>query len=120
MKQTIRRGVFETNSSSVHSLTLCKTSDFDKWKSGEMLYSLYSDEFVPTKDVESSKIVSPEMFNDDNDEDWRDYVDAGGRYISYDTFIQYYEDECTYETFEKSSVIDGEKVTAFGYYGENY
>lgn len=30
MKRQIRRGVFETNSSSVHSLTMCMESDFNK------------------------------------------------------------------------------------------
>ena len=32
----IRRNVFETNSSSVHSMTICMKSDFDKWVSGEV------------------------------------------------------------------------------------
>ena len=30
MKILVRRGIFETNSSSVHSLTMCTKSDFDK------------------------------------------------------------------------------------------
>ena len=32
MKRQIRRGTFETNSSSVHSLTMCTQSDYDRWK----------------------------------------------------------------------------------------
>ena len=32
MKKQIRRGVFETNSSSVHSLTMCMESDYDRWQ----------------------------------------------------------------------------------------
>ena len=31
MKRQIRRGVFETNSSSVHSLTMCMKSDYSRW-----------------------------------------------------------------------------------------
>lgn len=38
MKKQIRRGVFETNSSSVHSITMCTRSDFDRWKDGELLF----------------------------------------------------------------------------------
>ena len=30
MNRQVRRGVFETNSSSVHSITMCMKSDFDK------------------------------------------------------------------------------------------
>ena len=38
MKMQIRRGVFETNSSSVHSITMCTGSDFDRWTDGELLF----------------------------------------------------------------------------------
>ena len=32
MKVKVRKGVFETNSSSTHSLTMCLGTDFDEWK----------------------------------------------------------------------------------------
>ena len=35
MKRQIRRGVFETNSSSTHSITMCMKSDYDRWSNGE-------------------------------------------------------------------------------------
>ena len=52
MKKQIRRGVFETNSSSVHSLTLCMESDYDRWdKDGLFLFTgtgwCYPDENKP-------------------------------------------------------------------------
>ena len=31
MKRQIRRGVFETNSSSTHSLTMCSEEEFEAW-----------------------------------------------------------------------------------------
>lgn len=34
----IRRGTFETNSSSTHSITMCSKSDFDRWKNGELYF----------------------------------------------------------------------------------
>lgn len=37
MKRQVRRGVFETNSSSTHSLTMMMKSDYDRWQS-ENLY----------------------------------------------------------------------------------
>ena len=54
MKKQIRRGVFETNSSSVHSLTLCMESDYDRWdKDGLFLFTgsgwCYPDENKPEK-----------------------------------------------------------------------
>ena len=38
MKREVRRGVFETNSSSVHSLTMCSGEEYKKWENGEVLY----------------------------------------------------------------------------------
>ena len=34
----VRQGVFETNSSSTHTLTICSKDDFDKWKNGEVFW----------------------------------------------------------------------------------
>ena len=34
----VRQGVFETNSSSTHTLTICSKDDFDKWKHGEIFW----------------------------------------------------------------------------------
>ena len=34
MKRQIRKGVFETNSSSVHALAMCTEIEFDRWENG--------------------------------------------------------------------------------------
>lgn len=34
----VRKSVFETNSSSTHSLIMCEQSDYDKWANGEVYY----------------------------------------------------------------------------------
>ena len=34
----VRQGMFETNSSSTHTLTICSKDDFDKWKHGEVFW----------------------------------------------------------------------------------
>lgn len=44
MKRQIRRGVFETNSSSTHSLTMCSEEEFEAWKRGEVLFQEYGEE----------------------------------------------------------------------------
>ena len=48
MKRIVRAGVFETNSSSTHSLTMMSLDEFNKWKSGELLYDSCNDVLVPT------------------------------------------------------------------------
>ena len=94
MKQ-IRYGVFETNSSSTHSLTICTDEEYQKFVSGEMSLDLYQEVLVPT---------TPELF--ENGGDWK--FQTYKRYIDCDELEQYHSE---YET--KS----GEKIHAFGKYG---
>lgn len=50
MKRQIRRGVYETNSSSTHSLTMCSEEEFEQWKNGELLFDEWgSESFVKAK-----------------------------------------------------------------------
>lgn len=37
MKRQIRRGVYETNSSSTYSLVMCSGEEYNKWCSGKLL-----------------------------------------------------------------------------------
>ena len=101
MKRKIRRGVFETNSSSVHSLTMCMESDFNKWVAGELVWSRWGDELVPITDEIKKSI----------EEDEREY-------LTYEQFNDY--DYIDYETFENSyTTPNGETVKSFGYYGHD-
>ena len=43
----IRHGVFETNSSSTHSMVVCSDEDLAKWEKGELLYDY--GELVPSE-----------------------------------------------------------------------
>lgn len=121
MKQTIRRGVFETNSSSVHSLTLCNASDFNKWISGEMLYSIEDDKFVPVTEVDPSRIITPDMEVDEDNGMWGywDYTYEKGWYLSYNTYCTHYKEETYFDIFEEYKNIGGVDVAAFGYFGED-
>ena len=117
----IRRGTFETNSSSTHSITMCKESDFDKWKNGEMYWDRWNESLVSKEEVEKEMAKLKEGFisehpdYDKDDIDWEeqleDYLNSDKEYYTYEEFNNY--DYIEYETFEDS--YDG--VVAFGYYG---
>lgn len=100
MKIQVRRGVFETNSSSVHSLTLVTGSDYDRWIKGELIYDRWNETLVPiTDEIKKEKEEGGEM-----------------RYLTSDEFDDY--ELRYYETFVESiTTPSGEKVVAFGYYG---
>lgn len=93
MKRQIRCGVFETNSSSTHSICICTKEDYDKWKNGEMLYDCYAEELVSLDDAAA---IDPHDL-----QTYKDYCD------DYDN-----EHYCT--TFTTPS---GDKMVAFGIYG---
>ena len=93
MKQ-IRMGVFETNSSSVHSLTTVTSDDCRKWGDGELSFDLWEKKLVPIP-ADDDRYLSSEQYYD--------YV----RYRGLDEF---------YEEFTTPS---GDEIVAFGYSGYN-
>ena len=54
----IRRNVFETNSSSTHSLTICSKSEYERWGK-DLWFDMDDDEFIPAgwtgDDIENVK-----------------------------------------------------------------
>lgn len=105
MKQ-VRQSVFETNSSSVHSLTMCSGQQMQDWKDGKLFYKEYGrEDWIPA--TLELLAMDPE-----------DRVDDG--IYTYDEFWDKVDDSWEYEGFEDSyTTPNGEKVFAFGYYGEN-
>ena len=130
MKRQIRRGAFESNSSSCHSLTMCSESDYDRWKNGEVYLCTdscwgYPENNKPkegcfyTKEqvisfVKSGKFI-PQMTDWHDDKKVREYLREYG-WCDYNYFLDYYDNN--YETFEDKYVTsNGDTVVAFGYYG---
>lgn len=54
MKQ-IRQGVFETNSSSTHSITICTKEEYEKFKAGELVYDCYGERLIQVSEVEQDE-----------------------------------------------------------------
>lgn len=124
MKRQIRRGVFETNSSSTHSLTMCSKSEYDEFEKGNMYIEkwgskLYTKEEMVEKFKQMVDWRTKELkYRDidwDNDEEFNRVLEETD-YVTYDKYWDTVSEE--YETFEDSYTSkDGETVIAFGYYG---
>jgi len=123
MKQ-IRRGVFETNSSSVHSITMCSQEEYSKWESGELYKERYGDEFKTKEEIvkelkEKTHWKTKELIY--ADVDWND-VEVVNDLIKENGYFkeEEYWDDLDYETFSDTyTTKTGETVVAFGYYGED-
>ena len=91
---SIRNNVFETNSSSTHSLCVCTEEEYKKFVSGKIVYDTWSDEFLSKEAYEN--------------------LDDGDKYgcMSYDSmgnYLEYYEHHFT--------TPSGDKMVVFGEYG---
>lgn len=114
MKRQIRREVFETNSSSVHSITMCLESEFEQWKNGELLWDRWNGGLTSRDEAIAD-------LKEDNEIDWADeealkmlFRDEG--MWTYDDFINNYD----FETYvSKYTTANGEKIVTFGYYGHD-
>ena len=123
MKRQIRRGVFETNSSSVHSLTMCSSEEYEKWENGEVLFWEDKDKFgTREKIIEEMKTMTwynGSLRYPNTNWDNEDEVDDIFSDERIKTCEQYFENDW-FETYEETyTTPGGEKVVAFGYYGHN-
>lgn len=128
MKRKIRRGVYETNSSSCHSLVMCTESEYDAWEKGDMLlYTGWGSYFgnKPAKDhfYTRNQAINFEKHRNSNplDEDLSDVPDEELNEILSDrgwvTCDEFFHDEYL-EAFEETyTTPGGEKIVAFGKYG---
>lgn len=125
----IRRGCFETNSSSVHSITMCMKKDYVEFTRGDKyLIKWYSapkkfmtfDEVIrwvaDTRKLDCDAVEElNKMYTNKDLEGVADYLRDYGIYSS-----STYEDNDYEGFYEEFTTPDGETVVSFGYYGESY
>lgn len=130
----IRYGVFETNSSSVHSLIMCSDNEYQKFVDNELLYDLWNEELI-TYNKALDKLYKNVKFDTDfkyhfnlPDDFSRDKLNDFSLgeleyYLASEASIytcNYFFNELEYNTYEDTyRTIHGEIVHAFGYYGHD-
>ena len=124
--KTIRRGVFETNSSSTHSITLCSQEDYNKWESGEFYLNEGSGwasnsenknkQFV-TKE-EAIEILTNSKYPPDEDLTTLEIEELEEYFEEHEIYSSEYYFNSELENFEETyTTPNGETVVAFGKYG---
>lgn len=146
-KVQIRQGLFETNSSSTHTITIVDAEDFESWEKDKVWYNTNEDDFLPIdKAIEANiKILEddflggkkklPESFKEkyrelknfeetcnetkDNFDFDFDYDDIKWEWESfYISREAWRNSSCEFEDFDESYITkNGDKIVAFGYYG---
>jgi hypothetical protein len=123
MKKQIRRGVFETNSSSTHSLTMMMKDDYKRWENENLyLFNGYTYGWDFNKPVnnalytreEAIEFVKNSRYYDTSSNDEIDDV-----YLREFDFISFDDEGSEYLEgfYEEFTTPSGETIVAFGEYG---
>lgn len=113
MKIQVRRGVFETNSSNTHSLTICTADEYEKFRNNELYYdfgSLLTKEQVKEK---YNRYKKAKWYRGETFDEWFENRIENGSYSTYDTFGSKYLEQFK----EDFTTPSGDKMVAFGEFG---
>lgn len=116
--KSIRIGVFETNSSSTHSLTICSKAEFEAWQNGDVLFSIDSEKFMTMEEIKAEW----EKDTADSKEKGYSYSETLEEYMEEQRIVECgeYDDAVDQETFEQRyKTVSGDEIVAFGYYGSD-
>ena len=120
--KSIRRGVFETNSSSTHSLTMCSKEDYDKWEKGEVLldegYRAEKQFITKEEAIEKLKNNKYESYKDLDFSD-EEALNEAFREEEFYTSESYFEDDYLESFDDTYTTPNGETVVCFGKYGRD-
>ena len=117
--KNIRFGVFETNSSSVHTLIICNDKEYNDLVNGKMLISCDYDKLISIKDaIEEYNKIGKKEIEITGDTDIETALKLLEEYEIATTYENYGDG---YEFYDESyTTNNGEVIHAFGYYGDNY
>lgn len=137
----IRDNVFETNSSSTHSLTIAPKSVYDEWVDDENIFYypdgntfVTRDEAIDSVRKTDADYVNSSWYNPLENYYWKNDIEDGiaykniddvpdefvAPYLAYNGYYTYkmYDADYEYEHFcQTYTTENGDKVVAFGYYG---
>lgn len=112
----IRQSVFETNSSSTHSVSVCYKKDWEDFKTGKKWLCPENFEFL---DKDKAILENKKMLNNfiKNGGDEEEFISDNWFeiFLSYDDYYEYMPSEY-YSFDDETTLSDGKKVISFGYY----
>lgn len=127
--KTIRRNVFETNSSSTHSLTICSEDEYDKWVNGELWlnYRYNGSTFLTREEVLEIIKKDSETYSWITKEKYEEVKNSTGSHFDYLVndltdgeiigYQNYIYDDYLSRYSEKYTSKSGDKIVVFGKYG---
>lgn len=126
----VRQGVFETNSSSTHSITIVPRFEFNEWKNGDTYFNkgwwynstnLIKDNTFITKDEAISLVMTSDYLPESNpyemsEEELDELLADEYSIYSYEKFLH----DSYLESYVKHFTTEhGDNIVAFGQYGHD-
>lgn len=114
---SIRKGVFETNSSSTHSIIICSKEDYEALEAGKLFIRLWSEELITYEDAikELREYVDDDCKIDElPDEKIAELLYEHDIAESLDRF---YDDEYLEGFSTEYKTLHGDEIVVFGKYG---
>lgn len=116
----VRNNVFETNSSSVHSICLCSKDKYERWvasrseiKKDSYLWDKYSEDLIPIGEILSDIPMTFEEAEEIN------FSCLPERYYTSERYDEYMNDQW-FETYHTETTSpSGDEMVAFGYFGHD-
>ena len=136
MKRQIRTGVFESNSSTTHTLTICSEETYKKWENGELLLT-WDNKFIPNKEMSEEEkdnickvwydnrkckyYKNYEDLTEEEKKEIKDDLESKGNFnVRGKTYDEWHNDD-NLEYLEDSFTTEhGDKVVAFSKAGDDY
>lgn len=134
MKIQIRRNMFETNSSSVHSLIMCDWDEWEKWETGLTYFNFYTEKFEDAEIIEAKIKAEFEQYLTEEGIIFKGEDAETEKFAAFDDFeLEWERDNETYnssdffeyasngfETFvQYHNTKNGDQVVAFGFFGQD-
>ena len=128
MKQ-IRKNVFETNSSSTHTLAICTEEEYKDWKNGKMLFNKWNETFIKNSIniTKQDKVEAEERYNTYKEKYYKDWSELTEAERDEDTYnyiakqrrqeknLSFEEDGLTYQEFMQDCSRDGLEIETSHY-----
>lgn len=113
---TIRKNVFETNSSSTHSLIICSDKMYNDWTNMKVVYDRYDDKFVEAKQPTEHDFHKAEVMYMENKsdymKDWKDLTpEMQLAYLKENVLEEH--DSYQYKTYEDYTDLMDHMETSF-------
>lgn len=116
----VRKDLFETNSSSTHSLTMCPEEDYNKWRDNELFFNSWEEKFFTKKEMIDSIVKSgyytEESISNFSECKFNEVIKGRGFY----TYNEYWDDDYLEWFVDTYTTKSGETIVAFGKYGNDY